>query len=58
MALEKIEGAIESLQRAKLNYILGNKLAAKGDLDYAVDKARMARVNVEIELEDEGKIIK
>ena len=58
IALEKMEGAIKSLIRAKENYIKGNKLDTKGDLDYAIDKAMRARVNVELELEDEGKIIK
>ena len=58
LALQKIEGAIKSLHLAKENYISGNKLAAKGDLDYVVDKARMAIAIIlaEIEEENDGKI--
>ncbi|MGM9987363.1 MAG: hypothetical protein ACI35O_09065 [Bacillaceae bacterium] len=60
LAIQKIEGAIESLNRSKDNYIQGNKLAAKGDLDYVVDKARMsiAIILAEIEEENDGKIYK
>ena len=60
LALQKIEGAIKSLDRAKENYINGNKLAAKGDMDYVVDKARMAIAIIlaEIEEENDGKIYK
>lgn len=59
-ALEKIEGAMESLQRAKDDYKNGNKLAAKGDLDFAIDKSREAIfiMLAEIEEENDGKIYK
>lgn len=59
-ALEKIEGAMESLQRAKDDYMNGNKLAAKGDLDFAIDKSREAIfiMLAEIEEENDGKIYK
>ena len=59
-ALEKIDGAMMSLQLAKENYINNNKLMSKGDLDYAVDKARaaIAIILVEIEEENDGKIYK
>ena len=60
LAIQKVEGAIESLNRAKENYINGNKLVAKGDLDYVVDKARMAIAIIlaEVEEENDGKIYK
>lgn len=57
--LKKIDGAMESLQRAKENYISNNKLAAKGDLDFAIDKAREALFMILVEIEDEnGRIYK
>lgn len=60
LGVTKIKGAMDSLELALRNYNEGNKLAAKGDLDYAVDKARMAIAIIlaEVEEENDGKIYK
>ena len=60
LVVTKIKGAMCSLELALKNYNEGNKLAAKGDLDYAVDKTREAifLILAEVEEENDGKIYK
>ena len=60
LSVSKIKGAMDSLELALKNYNEANKLAAKGDLDYAVDKAREAifLILAEVEEENDGKIYK
>ena len=58
--INKISGVMYSLSLALQNYNQGDKLAAKGDLDYAVDKSREAifLILAEVEEENDGKIYK
>ena len=58
--INKISGVMYSLSLALQNYNQGDKLAAKGDLDYVIDKSRTAigYILAEIAEENDGKIYK
>lgn len=54
MVEEKLEKAIRSINYALENYREGNKLLAKGDIDFAKEYIEAAKYLLFSEMEEEG----